>query len=357
MWIDDIQLGSGDASDFDSVDIDEALFDQHLIALSRILERASSANLRFKLSKCFLGQFSLETLGMIAGLGVVKPDPKKIQGITAWPRPSRLEDVERFLATTVFIREHLSPRYSELSKPLRDLLTDLQQSRRDNTYKGKSKFLPPSSAPADGAWPIFWKDVHEESFTALKDCVRAVVDLNVPDFLGAEAGKNPFHNWPDACKYGIGAGLFQGYPATITTAPNSFYHVLDLPTWATKHEIVRRYGELIRGAKSHSAHDIVKVKEAFETLGDVELRRAYDLSIGLSASRRPRIDLRPLGFFSKSLSKAQQAWPTWERELLSVLLTIMHYRSILEGQVVHIHTDHLNNTVLGENLTSPDKIL
>ena len=37
----------------------------------------------------------------------------------SWPRPARIEDVEKFLATTVFIREHLSPQYSQLSKPLR----------------------------------------------------------------------------------------------------------------------------------------------------------------------------------------------------------------------------------------------
>ena len=35
----------------------------------------------------------------------------------------------------------------------------------------------------------------------------------------------------------------------------------------------------------------------------------------------------------------------------------MHFRTIVAGMEVVIHTDHLNNTVLGQNLTSPDKIL
>ena len=35
----------------------------------------------------------------------------------------------------------------------------------------------------------------------------------------------------------------------------------------------------------------------------------------------------------------------------------MHFRIIVTGMVVVIHTDHLNNIVLGEILTSPDKIL
>ena len=40
-----------------------------------------------------------------------------------------------------------------------------------------------------------------------------------------------------------------------------------------------------------------------------------------------------------------------------MLQTLLHFRTILTGQEVVIHTDHLNNTVMGANLTSPDKIL
>ena len=105
-------------------------------------------------------QFELSTLGMIAGQGVVKADPKKVQGISAWPRPTRLEDVERFLASTVFIRERLSPRYSEIAKPLRDLLATLQDKRRQKIIKGKAKYLPPGRQPADGSWPHFWHEEH-----------------------------------------------------------------------------------------------------------------------------------------------------------------------------------------------------
>ena len=50
-------------------------------ALERVLERASVANLRFKLTKCFFVQYYLEALGMIVGCGVVKADPKKVKAI------------------------------------------------------------------------------------------------------------------------------------------------------------------------------------------------------------------------------------------------------------------------------------
>jgi hypothetical protein len=100
-----------------------------------------------------------------------------------------------------------------------------------------------------------------------------------------------------------------------------------------------------------------KIEDAFSVLRDKDQRQAYDISVGLSEKRRARIDLRPLGFFSKSLQKAQRNWPVWERELYAVLMSIVHFKPILCGATVVIHTDHLNNTTLSENLSNPDKIL
>ena len=155
VFIDDIQLGTGDALDTEAWLVDQAEtnetdgFTQHLDALARILERARTAKLRFKLDKCYFCQWSIETLGMTAGCGVLQASPKKTKAITAWPRPSRLEDVERFLATTVFIREHLSPRYSEIAKPLRDLLSQLQEGRKSGRKRSRAKFTPTAPAAPD----------------------------------------------------------------------------------------------------------------------------------------------------------------------------------------------------------------
>ena len=184
------------------------------------------------------------------------------------------------------------------------------------------------------------------------------MELAVPDFAGAMDGSSPSHLWPDACAYGVGAGLFHGYSAVAPgSTPDTHYTVLGVPTWATKADVEERFRSLRRDRKVHSGSNEQAVDEAFSVLSDVDHRRLYDDSHGLASKRRSRIDLRPLGFFSKPLSNAQQSWPTWERELLAVLLSLTHFRSIVAGREVVIHTDHLNNTVLGENLTSPDKIL
>ena len=173
-FIDDVQLGTGDAQDQAAwereqrEDNPEDGFHQHLAALRRILERARTAKLRFKLDKCYLCQWPLETLGMIAGCGRVKARTKKTQAINLWPRPSRLEDVERFLATTVFIREHLSQKYSHVSKPLRELLTKLQEDRRNGKKKGRAKFTPTGPAAPDHAWAPFWNQEAAHVFQSLK---------------------------------------------------------------------------------------------------------------------------------------------------------------------------------------------
>ena len=51
IWIDDVQLGTQDVAKSDSDDTSSG-FDEHIQALERVLERATLANLCFKLDKC-----------------------------------------------------------------------------------------------------------------------------------------------------------------------------------------------------------------------------------------------------------------------------------------------------------------
>ena len=194
IFMDDLQVGSGDALDNEEWDRqDEATargeagegFQQHLQVLGRILGRARLANLKFKLTKCYFCQWEVESLGLVCACGSVRADPKKTMAIAAWPRPSRLEDVERFLATMVFLRDHLSPRYSEIAKPLRDVLAILHEERREGKKKGKAKFRPLGPPAPDDNWAWFWGEAQEESFQALKRLAVTAIELQVPDYEGA----------------------------------------------------------------------------------------------------------------------------------------------------------------------------
>ena len=50
--------------------------------------------------------------------------------------------------------------------------------------------------------------------------------------------------------------------------------------------------------------------------------------------------LRPLGFFSAKLDKAQLKYSTFDRELLACFLAIRHFRWCVEGRPLRVLTDH-----------------
>lgn len=66
---------------------------------------------------------------------------------------------------------------------------------------------------------------------------------------------------------------------------------------------------------------------------------------------------KPIGFFSKKLSDAQQKYSTFDRELLAIYMAIKHFRYLIEGRNLIVFTDHkplvyalMKNTV-GKNDT------
>ena len=147
IFVDDVNLGTGDA--YAENHDREGEFAKHVKALDRVLERAVSARLRFKLEKVYAFQAEVESLGVEVGQGVVRASSKKAKAIAVWPVPTKPEDVERFLASMVFIRDHLSPRFSAISKPLRDSLKDMQEARRD---KKKAGYKKPQVSVKEGWW-------------------------------------------------------------------------------------------------------------------------------------------------------------------------------------------------------------
>src|SRR5688500_7684988 len=53
---------------------------------------------------------------------------------------------------------------------------------------------------------------------------------------------------------------------------------------------------------------------------------------------------RPIALYSRKLNPAQTRYTTTERELLSVVEVLKGFRSILLGQQIRVHTDHVNLT-------------
>ena len=110
-------------------------------------------------------------MGMIAAVGEILPSPNKVRALSHWPAPVRHEDLERFLATIVFIGHHITPCLSELVYPLRVELKKLAKMRKEGKVRGKAKYKPVGDQEKTGR-PSWWTDALNATFEKVKQaCV------------------------------------------------------------------------------------------------------------------------------------------------------------------------------------------
>ena len=62
---------------------------------------------------------------------------------------------------------------------------------------------------------------------------------------------------------------------------------------------------------------------------------------------------QPLAFFSKKLNSAQLNYSAFDRELLAIVLSIRHWRFMLEARQFHILTDHKPLTYALSRISEP----
>lgn len=65
-----------------------------------------------------------------------------------------------------------------------------------------------------------------------------------------------------------------------------------------------------------------------------------DLAIGATLYYEQNKQLYPIGYFSKALSPSQRKYTTFDRELLAIYLSVIHFRQIIEGRPLQVSTTH-----------------
>jgi hypothetical protein len=85
-----------------------------------MLDILEQHNLYLKLEKYAFKQEKIDYLWVIVGQGMLKMDPKKIQGVADWSPPKTITEVCQFLGFTRYY-QYFIPNYSKVARPLLDL--------------------------------------------------------------------------------------------------------------------------------------------------------------------------------------------------------------------------------------------
>lgn len=168
-------------SDFVLVFIDDILIfsktaEDHQRHLRIVFELLHKEKLQIKSSRCVWAQTELPCLGFIVGRDGIKPDPKKVEAVTAWPTPTTVKEIQQFLGLTYFFSKFILG-YCNLAAPM----TELTKKKVD--------------------W--FWSTGCDKAFKELKLKLSTAPVLAIPDPAA------PFELITDSCGYGIGAVLMQ----------------------------------------------------------------------------------------------------------------------------------------------------
>jgi hypothetical protein len=356
--MDDVGIGSGKYDEGLTDDNDDS-FDQHIVLLEVVLVRSQEANLTFSMRKAFFAQWVVTQLGHEVGWGYIAPDPARTTQIAGWPRPQSREDVEYFLACMNFMRTMMCPSLAEKSAPLRVAVKELQRARSQG-YKTKcrAKGTAPTLAPDES--PEFWTEEMEESFNTLRRMALQAIRLQVPDFQGAMDGTNPFIVNADACKFAVGGAILQRRGVTAGDLSMTYYGLIGVDTSATQLQVQRAIAAARRRANlrmGEAAEVLMKtLQEVEDNLVDKFRRLEYDQQMGLNEKRRDRQELVVLAMWSRSLSESEQKWTVWEKEIRAQRDLNRTFAPMLQGAYKSLHTDHLNNLVLGSALGNSDRV-
>ena len=160
----------------DDIVIPGKTFEEHMHNLQVVLHKLKEAGLRLKPSKCNFFQRQVCYLGHIVSENGVATDPAKTEKVAAWPRPTSVTDVQRFLGLASYYRRFIR-NFAHIAKPLHQL-----------TEKARD---------------FQWSEGCEEAFQELKNRLTSAPILAFPDF------DQPFVLDTDASQAGIGAVLSQ----------------------------------------------------------------------------------------------------------------------------------------------------
>src|SRR5258708_11467175 len=97
----------------------------HWRITQEILQTLRSYKLFLQLEKCKFERQELDYLGLVISKDHVVMDPIKVQGVTDWPQPTKVKDVQSFIGFVNFYRRFIQ-NFSKIAHPLHALTWKLK---------------------------------------------------------------------------------------------------------------------------------------------------------------------------------------------------------------------------------------
>ncbi|GFW54361.1 retrovirus-related Pol polyprotein from transposon opus [Trichonephila clavipes] len=217
------------------------------------------------------------------------------------------------------------------------------------------------------------------------------------DLVFSKLGEHGIIVNPQKCVFGQSELNFLGFLVSsngISPLPEKIQFLKDFPLPKTVQELRRFlatlhfYHRFLKGAAEEQAclHDLVKnkvkrdntpvvwndvTKSAFESCkklitnatalsfpaADARLSLmtdASDFAVGSVLQQHIEATVEPLVFFSRKLSATEKKYSTFDRELLSIYLSVKHFRHMLEG---HILSSSVNLQLTFVTLRGSDNVV
>jgi len=94
--------------------------EHHKEVIKKVLQILEENKLYLKAEKCEFEKEKIEYLGLIISQGKIEMDPVKVEGVSKWPEPENVKDVQSFLGFVNFYRRFIED-FADIAKPLHEL--------------------------------------------------------------------------------------------------------------------------------------------------------------------------------------------------------------------------------------------
>src|SRR5258708_32681121 len=101
----------------DNILIHSASLTDHQRITQEILQTLHSYKLFLQLEKCKFECQEVDYLGLVISKDHVAMDPVKLQGVTDWPQPMKVKDIQSFIGFVNFYHTFIC-NFSEIARPL-----------------------------------------------------------------------------------------------------------------------------------------------------------------------------------------------------------------------------------------------